>query len=133
MNALQILHGGTMLNDLFQELQLSGVHDPEASGKIRAAEWFTNKKRALLSEYGVGTIDQALLSILPVRHCFVRLIPTFSAPRLNPELATARRWGLVCCLSSRCHERLSSRASATPKPSAAASCLCAESGDCAII
>lgn len=70
---LQLLHGGTMLNDKFQELRLSGVHDPETGGEVRAGEWFTNKKRALLSEYGVGTIDQALLSILPVRHSFVRL------------------------------------------------------------
>lgn len=70
---LQLLHGGTLLNDIFQELRLSGIHDPEAGGEIRAGEWFTNKKRALLSEYGVGTIDQALLSILPVRHSFVRL------------------------------------------------------------
>lgn len=70
---LQLLHGGTMLNDKFQELRLSGVPDPETGGEVRAGEWFTNKKRALLSEYGVGTIDQALLSILPVRHSFVRL------------------------------------------------------------
>ena len=40
---------------------------------MRAGEWFTHKKRALLSEYGVGTVDQALLTILPVRHQFVRL------------------------------------------------------------
>ncbi len=70
---LQLLHGGTLLNDIFQELRLSGIHDPETGGEVRAGEWFTNKKRALLSEYGVGTVDQALLSVLPVRHSFVRL------------------------------------------------------------
>lgn len=70
---MQLLHGGTLLNDAFQELRLSGIYDPETGGGIRAGEWFTNRKRALLSEYGVGTIDQALLSILPVRHSFVRL------------------------------------------------------------
>jgi CRISPR-associated endonuclease/helicase Cas3 len=70
---LQLLHGGTLLNDVFQELRLAGIHDPQAGGEVLAGEWFTNKKRALLSEYGVGTIDQSLLSILPVRHSFVRL------------------------------------------------------------
>lgn len=70
---LQLLHGGTVLNDTFQNLRLSGIHDPETGGEIRAGEWFTNKKRALLSEYGVGTVDQAILPILPVRHNFVRL------------------------------------------------------------
>jgi CRISPR-associated endonuclease/helicase Cas3 len=70
---LQLLHGATLLNDTFQNLHLSGIHDPTKGGEIRAGEWFTQKKRALLSEYGVGTVDQALLPILPVRHHFVRL------------------------------------------------------------
>ena len=70
---LQLLHGGALLNDTFQGLKVSGIHDSKAGGEVRAGEWFTNKKRALLSEYGVGTIDQALLPILPVRHNFVRL------------------------------------------------------------
>lgn len=70
---LQLLHGVSLLNDTFQNLRLSGIHDPETGGEIRAGEWFTSKKRALLSEYGVGTVDQALLPILPVRHNFVRL------------------------------------------------------------
>ena len=70
---LQLLHGGTLLNDDFQRLKPSGIHDEQSAGDVRAGEWFTHKKRALLSEYGVGTIDQALLTILPVRHQFVRL------------------------------------------------------------
>jgi len=70
---LQLVHGGALLNDTFQNLKVSGIYDPQAGGEVRAAEWFTNKKRALLSEYGVGTVDQAILSILPVRHHFVRL------------------------------------------------------------
>jgi CRISPR-associated endonuclease/helicase Cas3 len=70
---LQLLHGAMLLNDVFQDLRLSDIHDSETGGGVRAAEWFTHKKRALLSEYGVGTVDQALLTILPVRHQFVRL------------------------------------------------------------
>lgn len=70
---LQLLHGGALLNDTFQNLHISNIYDPATGGEVRAGEWFTNKKRALLSEYGVGTVDQALLPILPVRHNFVRL------------------------------------------------------------
>ncbi len=70
---LQLLHGATLLNDTFQNLRLSSIHNPDGPGQVRAGEWFTSKKRALLSEYGVGTVDQALLTILPVRHNFVRL------------------------------------------------------------
>lgn len=70
---LQLLHGGALLNDAYQQLKPSGIFDATTGGEVRAGEWFTHKKRALLSEYGVGTIDQALLTILPVRHQFVRL------------------------------------------------------------
>lgn len=70
---LQLLHGGALLNDDYQQLKPGGIFDANTGGEVRAGEWFTHKKRALLSEYGVGTVDQALLTILPVRHQFVRL------------------------------------------------------------
>lgn len=70
---LQLLHGGALLNDDYQQLKPQGIFDTVPGGEVRAGEWFTHKKRALLSEYGVGTADQALLTILPVRHQFVRL------------------------------------------------------------
>lgn len=68
---LQLLHGATLLNETFQML----VTDSNASvtDRVLASEWFTHKKRALLSEYGVGTVDQGLMAVLPVRHNFVRL------------------------------------------------------------
>lgn len=70
---LQLLHGAIRLNESFQQLRLNGIYDQNEDGSVRTSEWFTSKKRALLSEYGVGTIDQALLTILPVRHQFVPL------------------------------------------------------------
>ncbi len=70
---MQLLHGGALLNVDYQKLKFDGIYDAAKGGEVRAGEWFTHKKRALLSEYGVGTIDQALLTILPVRHQFVRL------------------------------------------------------------
>jgi CRISPR-associated endonuclease/helicase Cas3 len=36
-------------------------------------EWFSSKKRGLLAPFAVGTIDQVLMSIINVRHSFVRL------------------------------------------------------------
>lgn len=70
---LQLLHGAKLLNEAFERIRFSPIYDDRPGGEVRAGEWFTNKKRALLSEYGVGTIDQALVTILPVRHNFVRL------------------------------------------------------------
>jgi len=75
----QLVHGGASLSDSFRGLKLAALYDDEAGPRahdetrVRAAEWFTHKKRALLSEYGVGTVDQALMPILPVKHHFVRL------------------------------------------------------------
>ncbi|MEW5894655.1 MAG: CRISPR-associated helicase Cas3' [Candidatus Omnitrophota bacterium] len=70
---LQLIHGASQLNDAFQKLRINQICSDDGGGGICASEWFTHKKRALLSEYGVGTIDQALVTILPVRHYFVRL------------------------------------------------------------
>lgn len=48
----------------------------EKSGaKNPGTAWLSdNRKKALLAQVGVGTVDQALLSILPVRHQSLRLI-----------------------------------------------------------
>ncbi|MPY66554.1 CRISPR-associated helicase Cas3' [Deinococcus sp. SDU3-2] len=75
---LQLTHGGTLLNENFQatvQRTRNAERDPAEAGGygVRAEEWFTNRKRALLSEYGVGTVDQALLGVLGVSHQFVRL------------------------------------------------------------
>ena len=70
---VQLLHGAASLNREYQDLRLAGVYGDGGNGAVAASAWFNHKKRALLSEYGVGTVDQALLAILPMRHNFVRL------------------------------------------------------------
>lgn len=47
----------------------SGDGQAAASG----AAWFSTGRRELLAELGVGTVDQALLGVMPSRHHFVRL------------------------------------------------------------
>lgn len=77
---LQLLHGGTLLNEAYQdriERTKNPKTDPEALEEerlnVRAESWFSVRKRAGLTEYGVGTVDQALLGVLGVPHQFVRL------------------------------------------------------------
>jgi CRISPR-associated endonuclease/helicase Cas3 len=73
---LQLLHGATLLNDDYAKLKIKAVDErekPDYKHSVSAQEWFSHKKRALLSEYGVGTVDQALLSVLPIKHYFVRM------------------------------------------------------------
>ncbi|MBI4320957.1 MAG: CRISPR-associated endonuclease Cas3'' [Chloroflexi bacterium] len=81
---LQLAHGQAALSRDFQQirgrehgvLQLGEVHGEDsydgAPANVAAAEWFAQRKRALLAPYGVGTIDQALMAALQTRHVFVR-------------------------------------------------------------
>jgi CRISPR-associated endonuclease/helicase Cas3 len=75
---LSLVHRQALLSAHYQEmLKLSQVYDEsqrqEGEGAVVAAEWFTFRKRGLLSPFAVGTIDQALMAVLPTRHVFVRL------------------------------------------------------------
>ena len=55
----RLIHGQAWLKAGAEELSTQGT-------------WFLPKKRALLLPYGVGTIDQALLGVMRVRHHFLR-------------------------------------------------------------
>jgi CRISPR-associated endonuclease/helicase Cas3 len=71
---LQLVHGDAILSTEFRDLRLSNVYDRDgAPSPVSAEAWFTQKKRALLAAFAVGTVDQALLSVLRVKHGFVRL------------------------------------------------------------
>lgn len=71
---LVLAHGNASFNKLFTEIkqrpqrQLQG--DEEAT--VQCAEWFHSRKRALLGQIGICTVDQVLVSVLPVKHRFVR-------------------------------------------------------------
>ncbi len=41
---------------------------------MRPRRWLRGAKRALLAQFAVGTVDQALMSVLPVRHNALRLL-----------------------------------------------------------
>jgi CRISPR-associated endonuclease/helicase Cas3 len=73
---LQLAHGGALLSEAKQEPDPANISDDDASikaGSVRAQSWFLPRKRSLLAPFGVGTVDQALLSVLQTRHFFVRL------------------------------------------------------------
>ena len=69
---LHLLHAYAELQDHYQQLQLTAI-DNDETATIKASHWFISKKRGLLSPFAVGTVDQALLAALQVRHLFVRL------------------------------------------------------------
>lgn len=68
---VKLIHGQSFLveDDLAVAPSTNGVE----AGVHPALEWFSPKKRALLAPFGVGTIDQAELAALNVRHQALRL------------------------------------------------------------
>lgn len=73
---MQLAHGGSMLameDERLVELRAVGGGPGNADDSVRSSAWFSQRRRPLLSPYGVGTIDQALLANLNVKHHFVRL------------------------------------------------------------
>lgn len=73
--ALQLVHGASWLVDdtSFEVVPEIYDEDDDADGQV-ASEWFRPRKRSLLATYGVGTIDQALMAVLHVKHGFLRLL-----------------------------------------------------------
>jgi len=69
-DALLALMGDAAEGEL-SEFQPSDIDGKDAD--LDAQSWFTAKKRPLLAPFGVGTIDQSLLSVLQTKHWFVRM------------------------------------------------------------
>ncbi len=69
---VMLAHGSAWLNDEVMKMILSGGEEMSPGGS-----WFTPRKRTLLAPFGVGTIDQALMSVMNVKHYFVRSFGLF--------------------------------------------------------
>ncbi|OGX35477.1 MAG: hypothetical protein A3C36_02215, partial [Omnitrophica WOR_2 bacterium RIFCSPHIGHO2_02_FULL_52_10] len=68
----RLVHAGSWLLDEVNMPSLRPVVDFERESARDAVDWFVSKKRALLAPLGVGTVDQALMSVIAVKHFFVR-------------------------------------------------------------
>lgn len=67
---MQLVHGGAALSDDVRRLH--DIHGAPGEN-VTSSAWFSQRRRLLLSPYGVGTVDQALFAALNVKHHFVRL------------------------------------------------------------
>ena len=69
---LFLLHGNAAWSDDMESLRLAAI-DEESDSTVVAHSWFLPKKRGFLAPFAVGTVDQALMSVLQTKHFFVRL------------------------------------------------------------
>lgn len=71
---LHLAHGASLLaKTIHAPANISDNEHHAIEGGIRAETWFLPRKRTLLAPFGVGTVDQAFMSVLQTRHFFVRM------------------------------------------------------------
>ncbi len=84
---LTLVHSMAWLNSAYSDESLTAGQgvvtcdgeegQPEREGAVadmRPRQWLRGPKRPLLSQFAVGTVDQALMAVLPVRHNMLRLL-----------------------------------------------------------
>jgi CRISPR-associated endonuclease/helicase Cas3 len=83
---LTLVHSMAWLNSAYADEDLTtqpvltcdgdeaGQGKRRAEADIRPQRWLRGPKRPLLAQFTVGTIDQALMAVLPVRHNALRLL-----------------------------------------------------------
>ena len=73
--SLTLAHGRSALSEAYRDVQLGQIgSEPCPPTDPGCAPWLTDsRRRALLADVGVGTIDQALLAVLPTKHACLRL------------------------------------------------------------
>jgi CRISPR-associated endonuclease/helicase Cas3 len=71
-----LVHSQALLRDeAGADADSDPVEERDREGDRAAAlAWFLPRKRSLLAPFGVGTVDQALMSVLQTKHFFVRLL-----------------------------------------------------------
>ena len=73
----RLIHGKAWMKYFDKARNQSGIKNESEviGGKdyFTGTAWFRPAKRALLQSFGVGTIDQTLLGVLPVKYAFLRL------------------------------------------------------------
>ena len=70
--SLGLSHGRAAHNDIFRQIRGNDGSDPQEP--VTCGQWLADdRRRILFADIGVGTIDQALLSVIPTRFNTLRL------------------------------------------------------------
>jgi len=107
--SLVLAHGARDLSENFRQSllpvprRIESLYDTDDAppAAIHCAQWLgDSRKKALLAEMGVGTIDQALLGVLPSRHQSLRLLGLMNKVLLVDEVhaCDAYMHPLLCSL-----------------------------------
>ena len=71
-HTIRLAHGSTELNSDYRSVFRGTANDISDEGGVFVHEWFEGRKRELLSDFVVATVDQFLLSSLKQKHVMLR-------------------------------------------------------------
>lgn len=72
LNSIRLLHGKAEFNEEYQNL-ICGINiDDDEDSSVIVHEWFAGRKKGMLDDFVVGTIDQFLLAALKQKHVMLR-------------------------------------------------------------
>jgi CRISPR-associated endonuclease/helicase Cas3 len=72
LTEVKLIHGQAFLVE--DDLRVDPLNNNNPVDQQAMVQWFTSKKRAILAPFGVGTVDQAELGALNVKHVALRLM-----------------------------------------------------------
>lgn len=94
--SIVLAHGARDLNEQFRQARLGAsrldapYESAEETASIACGSWLADsRKKALLAPVGVGTIDQALLAVLPKRHQSLRVLGLYGKVLILDEVHAA--------------------------------------------
>jgi CRISPR-associated endonuclease/helicase Cas3 len=70
--SIRLMHGKAQFNQAFQNLAYGLNIDVDEEVGAYVHEWFAGRKRAMLDDFVVGTIDQLLMAALKQKHVMLR-------------------------------------------------------------
>jgi CRISPR-associated endonuclease/helicase Cas3 len=71
LRSIRLMHGKAQFNEAYQNL-IDGINIDDEDGNVMVHEWFDGRKKAMLDDFAVGTIDQLLLAALKQKHVMLR-------------------------------------------------------------
>lgn len=72
--SMYLAHSKNQLSQLYQQLRIRGIEPdrPGGAGTVVASSWMTGRRRGMLSNIVVGTVDQVLMMALQQRYSMLR-------------------------------------------------------------
>lgn len=70
--SLYLAHSKNRLLENFDRLRFRGIGSEHGGGSVVASQWLSGRKKGVLANFVVGTVDQVLMMSLQMRHLMLR-------------------------------------------------------------